>query len=112
MPMEYDRYGSDSNGVNYKIDAVQPDNTTANVGPTILRPSGGRGYCKYGPQNFVITLIPGGRQSDMYVSVKVKGAASVSFLYKYGSTTSFPYTVRVQFLFFQKSIRALFGKKS
>ena len=93
MPMEYDKYGTDYDGINYKIEAVQPDNTTSNVAPTVLKPSGGQGLCKHGPQNFMITLVPGARQSDMYISLRVKGASSVTSMYKYGSTTSSPHTV-------------------
>ena len=97
MPNVFDKYGSSDSNINYKIEAIAPDNTTSNVGPTILKPSGGRGLCRHGPVNVLITSIPRPRSADMFVSITVKGARSVSFVYKYkyGSSTSSPYTVRL-----------------
>ena len=96
MPNTFDRSGSSDENINYKIEAVAPDNSTSNVGPTILKPSGGQGLCRHGPVNVIITSIPSPRQADMFVSVTVKGAHSVSFMYKYGSSTSSPYTVIIK----------------
>ena len=95
MPNVFDKYGTSDRNINYRIEAVTPDNTTSIVGPTVLKPSGGRGLCRYGPMNLIATLVPAPRSADMFVSVTVKGARSVTFLYKYGSTTSAPYTVRI-----------------
>lgn len=102
MPNVFDRSGSSDKNVNYKIQIVAPDNTTSNVGPSVLKPTGGRGLCRYGPMNLIITLCPGARSADMFVSIRVKGARSVSFLYKYGSATSSPYTVRLNSTYLQK----------
>lgn len=93
MPVRFDRFGNGNSEVDYKIEAVESDNTTSNVGPTVLKPSGGNGLCRYGPVNLIIKLTPKPRSSDMFISLRVKGATSVSFMYTFGSRSSSPYTV-------------------
>ena len=97
MPNEFDKWGSDFPGISYNIELVNSDSTTEDVSKAILRPITGRGLCRRGSINLVITLTPAPRSADMFISLKAKAATSVTFKYT-GSVTSAPYTVRVIFI--------------
>lgn len=89
--------GSETNieGIVYDVEMVMSQSQSKDVTDQVLYPSRGRGKCDNDTINLEITLQPGPRQSNMLISIEVKGASSVSLVYTYGSTSS-PITVSVR----------------
>ena len=95
---EFDRYGNSNPNINYEIVAIASGTTYKNVGPIILKPTVGAAFSKIGPMNLLVNLKPGPRLSNLFVSLKVKKAISVSFTYISNSGMSKPHVVSHLFL--------------